>query len=647
MLAPLMIDFSSYARKCIIKTALILGDSKRAFQTQFRRWNFPTKQRPAHKNERLVTRVRELWEKNFSQREMQAALDKEGFEIKPRELMRVRMRNRWLLRVARGEMPTAGDQDDELASLEDGSASVGGDSNQLVIDERDAASQPTQASVSGSSPQHDTSSQRSHDPAPVPSLEPREERAEQPRKKLRKRGRHSPDSPRSSTRFPSEMTIDAARLILGLDANSYREVRTTFQGICQADSITKKTIAGPERWEGVKARLIREVTPLQATMWLAEDNMDSKNLALDVICTDVTKRLRTIEARMTLAEAKNALGVNPEESRDVRAALHQVLRDTGLTCKSEATPEQWEAVKRRWGAQSQPVQKILDGDDTESDLQFKLHALEYLAKDIMKRIRDERARDERARKYTRRNQPLASSPPAAAGGGRSTYTVRPNQADSSPSPKSMDVGDSMADGNFDAMSDTSHASQMAFESQNGHLASHLPMSLRSQGSSIPDAPGNLRQPPRVLGSSMTSGMPMDSQMGSSLLLAASAQAAFMEQPYVQQQFAVASPPAPVFHPVQPVPTVYAVYLRLHPSSTFVTPTSLWIATMTTQSLQELRQAAVDKFPGALCIRVEGILRDAKGVECPLQIEQDQQLGAYLVHLQGGTPTFNVQLVWKS
>ncbi|KAK4987839.1 hypothetical protein LTR28_001809, partial [Elasticomyces elasticus] len=38
--------------------------SKRAFQTQFRRWDFPSKQNPAHKNAPLVARIRELWESN-------------------------------------------------------------------------------------------------------------------------------------------------------------------------------------------------------------------------------------------------------------------------------------------------------------------------------------------------------------------------------------------------------------------------------------------------------------------------------------------------------------------------------------------------------------------------------------------------------
>jgi hypothetical protein len=64
---------------------------------------FPSKQNPAHKNVELVERVKQLWERNTSQREMLRILNEEdGFDIKERELMRVRAKNRWLLRVPNG-----------------------------------------------------------------------------------------------------------------------------------------------------------------------------------------------------------------------------------------------------------------------------------------------------------------------------------------------------------------------------------------------------------------------------------------------------------------------------------------------------------------------------------------------------------------
>ncbi len=90
---------------------------------------FPSKQNPAHKNAELVERVKQLWERNTSQREMLRILNEEdGFDIKERELMRVRAKNRWLLRVPNGMKTRKRDSEleviDQLQSVlfEDGQA---------------------------------------------------------------------------------------------------------------------------------------------------------------------------------------------------------------------------------------------------------------------------------------------------------------------------------------------------------------------------------------------------------------------------------------------------------------------------------------------------------------------------------------------
>jgi hypothetical protein len=56
--------------------------------------------------------VKQLWERNTTQKEMLRILNEEdGFEIKERELMRVRAKNRWLLRVPNGMKPRKRDSD--------------------------------------------------------------------------------------------------------------------------------------------------------------------------------------------------------------------------------------------------------------------------------------------------------------------------------------------------------------------------------------------------------------------------------------------------------------------------------------------------------------------------------------------------------
>jgi len=57
---------------------------------------------------------------------------------------------------------------------------------------------------------------------------------------------------------------------------------------------------------------------------------------------------------------------------------------------------------------------------------------------------------------------------------------------------------------------------------------------------------------------------------------------------------------------------------------------------------------VSKFNGRVaCLGVEGIIKDGKGGEMlPLPVNDDAELGAYLLHVRGMmmAPTFNVQLM---
>ncbi|KAF7549816.1 hypothetical protein G7Z17_g6132 [Cylindrodendrum hubeiense] len=616
--------------------------SKRAFQTQFRRWNFPPKQKPAHKNDRLVNRVRDLWEKNLPQREMLRVLNEEdGFDIKPRELMRVRTRNRWLLRVPNGDKSRPSESSPSMQEPLGKSSPAGeGDSTLSLPEDQGVCLQPVSEAIAESVLEQQ-------------DFETPNGLADKDSKKKRTRNRQPANLTGSPCRFPSETTIDEARVILNLEVGVYREIRSSFQRICKEEGVSKKTIAGVDRWDAVKDRLIHESPRLQQVIWGSDENLEAKRLALDVICTDITKRMRTKDTRMTLAEAKNALGVNPEESREIRFAFHQVLRDAQFTCKSDATPREWEELKQRWVEKSELI-KNMATSGTDPASQQRARALEVLARDVMKRMRDDRSRKGSTRKELQqpelqhREPHMSPPPPAALYEMPERRASRSSQVDPSPQIERVDLGDGMGNSNFDAMSEVSHASQMPFPPPGAPIPTHLPMSLQSQSSSLSDSANDLPQPHRVLGSSMPTAVPLDPQIGSSIFLAANTQTAFMDQQYVQQPYAAAAAASnSVLHAVQPMPTAIAIFLRLHPLSIFVTNPGLWIATMTSQSLQELRHTAVEKFPGTLCVRIEGIVKDGKGAELPLQIQDDQELGAYLAHLQGGTPTFAVQLVWKT
>ncbi|QUC18121.1 uncharacterized protein UV8b_02362 [Ustilaginoidea virens] len=577
--------------------------SKRAFQSQFRRWDFPPKQQPAYKNERLVCRIKELWGENLAQQEMLRVLNEEGFDVRARELMRVRTRNRWLLRVPR--------------ALED----------ECQTDEGESRISPAGSSAPGSSARNEQPSSRDHE-------------TKTNRRRSRRKSSSAGARAGSTDRFPSEMTLDEARLILRLDVAAYRAVRTHFQQVCQEENIIKKTTAGVDKWDAAKARL-------HSLVWSTKENPEPpQRLALDVICTDVTKRMRVLKTRMTLAEARNVLGVDPAEAREMRRALRRVLTDSGFTCKSDATPQQWEELKRTWADGSTPVRHVLRAPHAQDGISQpeKARALDVMAMDIIKRFRDDGGQKEPGK------QELPPSPAVSPPRAGQRATAAAMATGSSAHDDQMDLADAMANSNFDALSEVSHPSQMAFSPASSAMGAPMPASLRPQTPGLPGSQERLPRPSRVFVSPpMSAGMPLGPPMSSSLLLGPNTQATFLHQQYLPSQFAAAATPAPVFQPAHPAPVspACAIYMRAHPSSSFVPSPSLWIATLNSQSIHELRQAAASKFPGAICARVEGILRDGKGGELPLPIEQDDELSAYLAHLQGAAPTFNVQLMWKS
>ncbi|KAM0253407.1 hypothetical protein ACHAP5_000436 [Fusarium lateritium] len=627
-----------------MKNVYQFAPSKRAFQVQFSRWKFPTKQRLKHKDDRLVKRIHDLWQKNVPQGEMLRILtDEDGFDINARELMRIRARNKWPLRVRHGDRARSGDleQDDEVLE-NDSSPTEDGDVMNSIPDQETGL-------VDHSSTGNSTNSVAL--PPKPPKISKRQSR----------RNRKHLSEAEHIVRFPSEMTLNDSKEVLGLGASTYLETRECFARICQEESIVKKTLAGPGRWDYVKNRLIHERPYLQQVLWISKENLERKQLALDIICTDVTKRIRNQETKMTLVDARNELGLNPEESHEIRAALHEVLCDAQFTCKSDGTPEQWQELKKQWFEKSTRLKTIpLGGDDEQS--RRKIRAIEIVARDVIKRKRDEkRSKGTKSgetvkQKGTTQRKPqsnIQESPPVHGeqppqhqhqvqqiGENSPSFSAPEGEATRSSSPASPAL---MNDGLDNDMDNTGYEaiheptdSQMAYTAR-PLATSHRPVQLQATNGTLP-------QPHRMLGSSATTGVPMNSQYGSSPMYLGN-QPNYIEQQYVPHQFSTPAP-STMFQTVPAVPASasFAVFLRLHSSSTYVTNTNLWISTMASQSIQELRQAAVAKFPGALCVRVEGIIKDPKGSELPLQIQGDDELGAYFAHMQGGSPTFAVQLV---
>ncbi|KAI9840676.1 MAG: hypothetical protein M1830_007920, partial [Pleopsidium flavum] len=70
---------------------------------------------------------------------------------------------------------------------------------------------------------------------------------------------------------------------------------------------------------------------------------------------------------------------------------------------------------------------------------------------------------------------------------------------------------------------------------------------------------------------------------------------------------------------------------------------LWLGTLTSGSVDELRHLATSKHTDATLVRIEGIVREGNGNEVSFEIDEDDELGAYFAHVNGGKATFVVQL----
>ena len=514
--------------------------SKRAFQQQFRRWQFPSKQNPAHRNLDLVARVKELWENNSTQAEMLKTLNEEGFELKERELMRLRAKHRLLLRIPNGMKQPKVDTED-LSAFQ----------NELLEAAAGNAEAPTEPNGNEEAPAGQLQE----------VLKKRKERQDQRQADsdekwaTKKRRRRTKDyaglaaDPAGPPRFPSETTLDESKNILSLNILQYREMRDQFQRICEAEGVIKKTLAGPDKWSLVKNKIIQENEHLQAAFWTDKTNLDGKQLALDVICTDVTKRMRTIGRRMTIIEAKNFLGLNPEQSRQVRTAFYNILRADKFTSKIETGPEHWKELKDQWISESTILQQILGAGPEDPQYEGKYKALEVLCRDVMKRLRDDQGKDK-----------STPSKPAAT-----------------PKATSGAVRTAAAASNIAALQE-GQATGYQFEGPDMSDLQIDPSLLEAAGSSTP----------------------------------------------------------PTTAPV-------AIYLRPSTKSQLHASDKMSLATLSARTVEELHRVIQRRWPNAPATRIDGVEKGDNAQEVPYLIEEDEELDAYLDHVEGRKATFVVQL----
>ncbi|KAL8710156.1 MAG: hypothetical protein Q9220_005239 [cf. Caloplaca sp. 1 TL-2023] len=569
--------------------------SKRAFQTQIKRWHFPSKHIPNHTDPNLVERVRQLWAKNVSQKDMLATIHQEGHRnMSERELSRIRDKEGLRLRVA-GFKVTPKKALDSASSKRKRDA----DDKQVTPNEDDVQPEdgnqesPVLPITLQPQPQLELSDEvlqkreAWHQRLQAESLERLEKRTRRRRTKVYA---GLPPDPPAPPRFPSETTLEEAKGILQLDKPMYNSLRMKFEEICIQHNVVKKTEAGHDKWQGVKHQLIDEYPPIQPFFQVPdEQQLNNHYLALEMICNDVTKKLRTMKSKVTIADAKNVLGLNPEQGREIKAAFLQILKKDHFTSKLESGPEHWQELKRQWIDGLPVLQSVLAPGEADPLHSQKVKATEHLCRDVMKRHRDGQTRAEKMRKpsdVVDQNH------------------VREAVTTSRPIPPP--VSPYQAHPNAPAVQDYNGISTLASQAlASAPLPISPPLATRQQ-QSRPE---------------------YNSQIDPTLLSAA---ANLPYQPPPQHE--------------APIP----VYFRLAPDSEVKPPPLVWVETLTAPSLSALHQVAVSNRPytNLRIDRVEGLIK-TEGSETKLTIGDDDELMAYLNHVKKETPTFIVHLSFAS
>lgn len=324
----------------------------------------------------LTTRVKELWSSNTSQKEMIHILSREGYNISEREISKIRKQNGFSLRTANG-MKTRSTVSSNRSTEED-PGSPGFDIAPEILAKRQATYEKKVA--------------ESH------------QRMQDRTRRVRTRGWGGlPADPPQPPRFPSEMTIGQSKDKLELSQDSYNLMRARFQAMCEAEGIAKKTLAA-EKWPAIKDRLIEENPYLRNVLWIeTPDDASAKLLkdrymALDVICSDVTKKIRTAKTRITIPDAKTCLGINPAQANDIRRMFYEILLANHFTSKMEAGQDQWDMMKEEMISRSEVLQEILAPGDSDPKHAAKVKSLEVICRDVMKRLRDDHTKIEKVRK---------------------------------------------------------------------------------------------------------------------------------------------------------------------------------------------------------------------------------------------------------
>ena len=360
---------------------------------------------------KIVERIKQLWELSYRNGAIAAHLQNEGFDLNEQRVGVLRRKHGFVLRNERDfqesakrrstttnvQQPAVSEPDDHYQAQH----VVGGVEGYPLYQQQQTAmlaggNMPFQAA-----PEHHFATQaetpmnsrrRTNDTFTEDGEEPTQ--GKKRRRRIRGHAALPPDAPGVPPRYKSETSLNECKAYLQLDNERYQTVRQQFTDICKEMNIQKKTKCEAGQWEESKDRLIRENLHLNAVMHIPHPNPDEVSNALEVICADVTKRIRVVNTTVTIQDANNGLQLNPAESKRVRHIFYSLLDNDGYTTKTEYDNERWEQIFQLWLTKDEALIRIQQqGIDAQ-----KHKLLKVLTRDAMKRLTDFRVKNDPQRR---------------------------------------------------------------------------------------------------------------------------------------------------------------------------------------------------------------------------------------------------------
>ncbi|EME83014.1 uncharacterized protein MYCFIDRAFT_35833 [Pseudocercospora fijiensis CIRAD86] len=399
-------------------------------------------------------------------------------------------------------------------------------------------------------------------------------------KKRRRRIRgysHLPaDAPGTAPRYNSETSLDESKAYLHLTNEMYQTIRKDYQAICEEMGIKKKTQCAEGVWEESKAKLIRENMHLINMTHPLQPDQDRKAIALECICADVTKRMRNAVTHLSVAQANNVLGINPATSKMIRRSFYEILAAANFESRLVSGEDEWQALKQQWYDANEILQNAVNEGDTQ-----KTKAIDLLGSDAMKRFRE----DKNKQGYGAPAQKNARYGPGP-GAAWATTIPRSTIVVESPAPRESPRGAQISQPRARAAVESGYPSQ-----PNGNFIGTLAQATGDINFDLDPA---------------------------------------LATPFVRP----AAEPEVLAQPI-------GSYFRLATNSNLVGHhPKLWLAKLTSKSMAALHKAATSKAGAAKVAQIKGIVKNGDGTEDNWQIDDDDELQAYL-DIAGEKPTFVV------